>query len=223
MRQVSVGSILRRLRGHALHVALEGIDGTGKSTALHAVADALREVGVTVSEVRYTAKAGPPGRLITWLYHSRPPGRVVAWLRRYRALQVIVYGANGRVNLLRRTRGTQILLSDRSVLSGYAHAGHVPRWLVTWTTPLHAPDLIIFLDLDPVEASRRLHDRGESDHEEDVASLHAFRARYEQLVVSPPRRLRRAQICVIDASNNRDILVKLILAPIHEAMRSFEC
>jgi hypothetical protein len=54
--------------GHRLHLAIEGIDGTGKSTALQNVHDILTDQGLSVTTVRYTNKSGPIGKVVNAFY-----------------------------------------------------------------------------------------------------------------------------------------------------------
>jgi thymidylate kinase len=210
-------AVRRAVRGHLVYVALEGIDGSGKSSALPVVASHLREAGHTVSAVRYTAKDGRVGKLIRYMYDDgRPKGVVRRTVKRLRALQATLYATNGRLNLLRRQRGTDILLCDRSSLSGYAsHLGRVPRWWLYVVEPFYAPDLVVFFDVAVADASARLvAQRGSPGYEEDVASLEEFCATYEQVFRHPPMRLRRTTIKRIDASGSRESVVAQAIAAI---------
>jgi thymidylate kinase len=221
----SGGAISRR--GHGLHLAIEGIDGTGKSTALTNVEELLKDSGLSVSKVRYTSKSGVMGQIIGAVYQQENSNRVLGKIAGFRPLQAAMYAINGRINLLRRQRGADVLLVDRSVLSGYAsHVGRVPGWLISATESLHAPDVIAYLQLPLDEASRRIGVRedGSVGYEEDAESLQKFSDDYETVIAKPPRRLRRTTIERIDANRSEaevarsiaEVALRSLSAPRHK-------
>src|SRR5690348_332796 len=101
---------LTKLNGKKpLHLAIEGIDGSGKTTAIGNTVALLVEKGLSVSIVRYTARSGLMGKLITSLYHKDHGSKVIRAITAYRPLQAALYATNGRINLLKRQRGGDIL------------------------------------------------------------------------------------------------------------------
>ncbi|WP_166354241.1 dTMP kinase [Phytoactinopolyspora limicola] len=203
---------LRLVGRNSQHIALEGIDGSGKSTLVPLVAAALRATGQTVTTVNYTAPAGLSGVVIRRLYQpEHAPSWWSALLRRWRPLQTIVFAVNARANLLGRNRRADILLSDRSVLTGYAsHIGRVPEWFLDLVEPRHAPDLVILLDVPVAEAIRRVETRGDVGPEENRAALTAFLRRYEYVLANPPRRLDRTVVRRIDAAAPPSVVAERI-------------
>jgi thymidylate kinase len=194
--------MLNRSNSHRLHLAIEGIDGAGKSTALHNTKHILEESGVSVSTVHYTQKSGFIGKVITELYRPDIKNSLIKKVRDYRPLQATLYGTNGRLNLYRRQRGTDVLLTDRSILSGYAsHNGRIPTWLITAIESTQAPDVIAYLDLPIEEASNRIYKReeGMAGYEESLDELRMFRDDYETLILNRPHRLRHTAIEKVDA------------------------
>ena len=179
-------------QGIPLHVALEGIDGCGKSTTVERVAGRLAELNCRCSVVRYTDKTIGIGRLIRTLYDTSAdrvyPLRRLLW--RLRALQAVLYATNGRMNLRRANWRSDVVLADRSVVCSYAsHLGLVPEWILNLVESRRLPDVAVFLDVVPEEAFRRLCNRGVPGYEEDLDSLRLFRAQYEEVMANPPQRL----------------------------------
>lgn len=191
--------------GHRLHLAIEGIDGTGKSTALSNVAELLEEEGHTVSIVRYTGRIGMMGNVISSIYHREHSSKLINTVASYRPLQAVLYATNGRINLAKHQRGSEVLLADRSVLSGYAsHVGRVPNWLIDAAESTMVPDVIAYLELPLSDAAKRIGIRedGSAGFEEDTESLQKFSDDYERVIANPPPRLKSTIIERIDASRN---------------------
>jgi thymidylate kinase len=196
-----------------VHLAVEGIDGTGKTTAIGNTVALLEEKGFSVSTVRYTARSGLMGKLITSMYHQEHSSKVMQAITSYRPLQAALYATNGRINLLKRQRGGDILVADRSVLCGWAsHVGRVPEWLLVMSESTMAPDVVVYLDLPINEAAGRIaiRENGSPGYEEDIESLRKFRDDYETVIATPPRRLKNTVIERIDASRDRAEIARLI-------------
>lgn len=156
-------------------IAFEGIDGTGKSTQLALLAEALRRRGIEVLRTREPTD-GRYGRRIRGLYLDRgsvsPEEELALFLadRREHVAQVIVPAlAQGRV-----------VLTDRYYYSTAAYqgaAGHDPQQIIA-ANEMFAPrpDLVIMLEV-PVELGvHRVRDlRGEAlndfEQEENLARV----------------------------------------------------
>jgi dTMP kinase len=180
--------------GRLPFIALEGIDGTGKSTQCRLLADWLRGRGFAVTEV-----ADPGGTPVGDLLRSMVLGGQCEMFGITEALLFMASRAElvGQVVRPALERGDAVV-SDRFLLSNVVYQGHAggmdPAEL--WRLGLFAtgglePDLSIVLDL-PVEAAagrrKRQEDRIEgrgSAHHEAVRQgfLAEARARPDRIVV----------------------------------------
>lgn len=201
----------RRRTTGSFHVAIEGIDGSGKSTAVHAVVDLLRQEGLGVTEVAYGSKDRMVGRYIRWLYMPQPHRlKLLKAMRGARWLQELLYAFNARLNLA-RIPAADFVLADRSILSGFAsHLDRLPMWYVSLCEPKHLPHLIVYLDIDESLCQSRVIARGGVGYEEDLASLKVFRAAYERLLASPPDVIRGCDIARVDGSSSKELVAQRI-------------
>jgi len=141
-------------------IAFEGIDGTGKSTQIHLLADYLRAKGFEVVETREPTD-GPYGRRIRRLYVNRqsstPKEELELFVqdRRQHVDEVIAPAlAEGK-----------IVLTDRYYYSTAAYQGAVgmdPEMIFAANDFAPRPDLVVLLVMNPEESVRRIEQlRGE--------------------------------------------------------------
>ena len=140
------------VRGRALYVALEGIDGAGKSTVQRRVAALLRRGG---RRVRTRREPSDPvlGRYAQSAAATSPwTGAVFFTIDRFLA----------RPGLCRDLRECDVVLSDRSFWSTIAYQGSAlspadrRRLLALQRDATVAPDLVIWLDIPVSVALSRL-------------------------------------------------------------------
>lgn len=194
-------------------MAIEGIDGTGKSTALNNVQSMLIEQGLNVTTVRYTNKSGFMGQVVNMFYGKGDKHPLIDKVGGFRPFQAGLYATNGRVNLLNREHGADVLLADRSVVAGFAsHIGRVPMWWVSAVESRCVPDVVAYLELPLGQATDRLRVREgtELGHEEDMESQIQFRDDYEKVFANPPVRLKDTTIERIDASQSELVVAQSI-------------
>lgn len=144
-----------RSRSRGLFVALEGIDGTGKSTLGRALAASLRRRGFSVSLRREPADARL-GRLAQEASVKDPwTGAIYFTVDRHLA----------RASIRRELGRRDVVLSDRSYFSTLAYQGSAlpPRDRIRLERLQRdaavPPDRVLFLELSPAEALRRLRSR----------------------------------------------------------------
>jgi dTMP kinase len=203
-------------RGRLRTVALVGIDGSGKTTQARRLASSLGAAGVRTG---YWRNAGGR-RWLDRLAHrlGRPDGpRLVG---RAGAL-VIESGLRWLAiawALVRSGMTGRLAVMDRYAVCQYARIrahGRV-RWepLARWAYRLFPPpDITFMLTVRPVEAYRRIEDRG-TDHEE-LDDLIALDAAYRLLPES-------ADFVMIDANGTPDEVGRAILAHLDGDTRSDE-
>ncbi|GAA2099081.1 dTMP kinase [Brevibacterium salitolerans] len=197
--------------GRGLFIALEGGDGTGKSTQIHLLAEALRERGIT--EVVTTREPGgtePGGRLRSVVLDGDGVSP------RAEALVFAADRAHHVATLVRPIveRGG-VVITDRYIDSSRAYqaAGRALgdeeiAALSRWATEGLVPDLTLVLDADPASLAGRLSARGEQNHldREDAAFRETVRRSFLEYAAQEPERYR-----VIDAGGSVDDVAARLL------------
>jgi len=195
---------MRRSRRGRL-VALEGIDGVGKTTLLRGLAGALRRRGFSVAVRREPADPRLGALAQSAAAEDAWTGAVYFTVDRHLA-------AAGLTRALRRH---DVVLQDRSFYSTLAYQGSAlpprdrQRLEQLQRSATRVPDRVLWLELPPVEALRRLGDRpsrrGPLERRrtlERVARTYRALARSRRWVVldarEPPRTLLRQALERLD-------------------------
>lgn len=175
-----------------LYIALEGPEGSGKTTQALRLATRLRAMGLAVVEVREPGGT-PLGERIRWLL-ADPAHRNMS-----PEAEVLLFAA-ARAQLLREVVGPalregRVVVSDRCVYSSLAYQGYarglgveVVRRVNELATGGLVPDLVVVLDL-PVEEGLARDARGRDDRiqREDVEFHRRVREGYLRLGREDPR------------------------------------
>lgn len=139
----------------AWYVAVEGIDGAGKSTLVRRIASGLRRDGLGV-RTRKEPASRELGRHAQAASVRDPwSGAVYFTLDRYLA----------RADLERDLRSASVVLTDRSFWSTLAYQGsaldarHRAALTALQAAATVRPDQVILIDLDPADALRRVRAR----------------------------------------------------------------
>ena len=203
----------------AKFIVIEGLEGAGKSTAVSHVESWLRQQGITQIE-----KTREPGgtplaermRAIVKEIHDEP--------LTIQAELLLMYAA--RVQLVETRikpalqQGTWVI-GDRHDLSSLAYQGggrgideQLIRQIKQAVLGDFAPDLTLYLDIDPAIGLARARARGELDRIEleQQAFFERTRTRYLELAQQDPR------IHVIDASQNEAQVAQAIRCVLESAL-----
>ncbi|HEX2022224.1 MAG TPA: dTMP kinase, partial [Candidatus Thermoplasmatota archaeon] len=174
----------------------EGIDGSGKSTAARAIAEALRAKGLDVRE------RAEPTR--SWLGQAVRRGfseDVAPWTE---ALLFMADHATHAREVRAELAQGALVVSDRWSDSTFAYQGaalaaeapDAVALLRDMERPFDlAPDLTLLFDLDVAEALRRVGARGPAEKFERADFLERVRANYLRLARESP-----ARFVTVDAS-----------------------
>ena len=197
----------------ARFIALEGGDGTGKSTQAARLAGDLgalltREPGGTRIGQAVRALLLDPG-------HGELAARAEALLyaadRAQHADEVISPAI---------TAGRHVV-SDRSAWSSLVYQGNARglpgdevRWLSDWATGGRWPDLVVLLDVAPESLSRRMHGRELDRFEREDAAFHArVRDGYCAMAKADPQRW-----VVVDANADKGLVAAAIRRAVGERL-----
>lgn len=206
------------LTHRSLFVSLDGIDGTGKSTQLAALADRLRKLGLTVTTCVDPGGTEIGGRLREILLY----GRQAHMSLRAEALMFMASRAELVDKVIRpaMSRG-EVVLADRFLLANVVYQGHAggldpaDLWTVgRFSTGGLAPDLTLILDL-PVEVARTRRKPTAADRVESRGDWYFQRVRDGFLFEAQnwPDTVR-----VIDASGTVEQVHETVFAPVRDLL-----
>lgn len=188
-------------------VAFEGIDGSGKSTALRRAAEALRQRGERVWPTREETE-GPTGELVR---------RSIAehWPPVATAFQFLADRARHVADIKAHLDSGERVLCDRFLHSTLAYQAVTLQGVVAepraWLRGLHAgwcpmPDRVLLFHGDPAKAVSRIAERGAATAYEKAAFLAKVQAEYLALAREEPDRF-----VVLDADVPMDVLAERAL------------
>ncbi|HEX8356897.1 MAG TPA: dTMP kinase, partial [Segetibacter sp.] len=146
-----------------LFIALEGIDGSGKSTQVKLLAERLSNAGHNVYAT-FEPTDGAIGTMIRNIMKGqmKADDRTIAGLFVADRLDHLLNETNG---ILKKIEDGYTVITDRYYFSSYAYHGtHMSMDWVIAANALSAeilrPDLNIFIDVAPETSMRRLSARG---------------------------------------------------------------
>ena len=184
-------------------IVIEGLEGAGKSTAVSYVLDWLRQHGITQLETTREPGGTPLAekmRAIVKEVHDEPLTIQAELLLMYAARVQLV---ENRIKPALKN-GTWVV-GDRHDLSSQAYQGGgrgIDAALINQIKHAvlgdFAPDLTLYLDIDPAIGLERARQRGELDRieQEALAFFQRTRARYLELAKQDPT------IYIIDAAQS---------------------
>lgn len=206
------------MSGHAgRFLALEGIDGSGKSTQIRRLMERLSSRRIPCFSTKEPTDA-PVGALIHQIMTGRmtADNRVLAGLFAADRLDHLLNETDG---ILQKVQSGVTVVTDRYYFSSYAyHSVDVDMdWVIggnRLSAELLRPDVTIFLDV-PVQKALERIDRGRSHTElfEKEDRLTAVREKYFEAF----RRLRGTEtVAVIDADADEDAVAERIWNAVSE-------
>ena len=197
----------------AKFIVIEGLDGSGKTTQIRALAERLRAMGRDVAETAEPTTGATGGLIRDALSgFTKRTGAEIAALFMADRVAHNVNPVNGIEKMLAEGKD---VICDRYYYSSLAYQGTVtdPEWVfhINVDCPeIRKPDLCVFLDLDDEECIRRM-ERGRSYREiyENENALIAIRKRYYDIF----RRLEgRDNIAVVNAARTPEAVAEDVFA-----------
>lgn len=175
-------------------IVIEGLEGAGKSSAVAYVEEWLRQHGIQAIE-----KTREPGgtplaermRALVKEVHDEPLTMQAELLLMYAARVQLVEN-----RIKPALAAGHWVIGDRHDLSSQAYQGGgrgIPASLISQIKQAvlgdFAPDLTLYLDIDPALGLARASARGELDRieQEQLSFFERTRARYQQLAAADPR------------------------------------
>ena len=207
-----LGNSAERL-GAGFFIAIEGGDGSGKSTQIKRIAAALADDGYHVESTREPGGTELGTKIRSVLFDSDPPSP------RTEALLFAADRAHHVASLVDPSLDAgNIVITDRYIDStiAYQSAGRsfdekTILALSRWATQGLVPNLTIVLDIEPEVAAERMGKRGDSNYLDQ--ENHQFHQRVRQTYLSRAHK-ELDRYVVLDASVDADELTEQILAAI---------
>ncbi len=196
------------------YIVIEGLEGAGKTTARNVVVETLKSLGI--EDMAFTREPGGTilaEKLRSLVLDIKSVGDEVITDK----AEVLMFYA-ARVQLVETVikpalaRGSWVI-GDRHDLSTQAYQGggrgidaHLLSTLRQAVLGDFAPDLTLYLDVDPVIGLKRARARGDLDRieQESFDFFHRTRARYLELAASDSR------IHTIDATQSLEAVTQAI-------------
>ncbi|MFV9997412.1 MAG: dTMP kinase [Arsenophonus endosymbiont of Dermacentor nuttalli] len=194
------------------YIVIEGLEGTGKTTAIKTVAETLAQMGITAIDFTREPGGTPLAEKLRQLIkHGIAEEKVTD-----KAELLMLYAA--RIQLIENvikpalTRGRWVI-GDRHDLSSQAYQGGgrglEPKLMKVLRDTIlddFRPDLTLYLDIEPARGLKRARDRGELDRieKESLDFFNRTRQRYLQLAAEDDT------IITIDANQSLEEVQKTI-------------
>ncbi|MCU4296646.1 dTMP kinase [Brevibacterium permense] len=207
-----LGNSAERL-GAGFFIAIEGGDGSGKSTQIKRISAALADDGYHVEATREPGGTELGTKIRSVLFDSDPPSS------RTEALLFAADRAHHVASLVDPSLDAgNIVITDRYIDSTIAYQAAGRSFdektilaLSRWATKGLVPNLTIVLDIEPEVAAERMGKRGDSNYLDDENQQ--FHQRVRQTYLSRAHK-ELDRYVVLDASVDADDLTEQILAAI---------
>ncbi len=165
-----------------LFIALEGIDGCGKSTQVKILAENLKKAGYKVYST-FEPTDSPIGSIIRNIFKHQLEAdeKTIAGLFVADRLDHLLNKTNG---ILKKMQEGYTVITDRYYFSSYAyHSVHMPLdWVIqanSLSADLLRPDINIYIDISAEISMQRLNEgRSHIELYENLGNLKAVREKY---------------------------------------------
>lgn len=198
-------------------IALEGIDGSGKSTQVKLLKENFEKAGYKVYTT-FEPTDSPIGKIIRDIFNGRMEAdhRTIAALFVADRLNHLLNKTDG---LLKKLEEGYTVITDRYYFSSYAyHSAHMDmNWVISSNSlaaDLLRPDLNIYIDIDPEITIGRINKgRASTELYETLENLQNVRNKYLE-VMSLLRSKERIQI--IEGNRDSNLIANEIWSKISE-------
>jgi len=190
-----------------LFIVFEGIDGSGKSSCMASVAEALKRKNVIVTSEPTRSKIG-------MLIRSSPES-----LPETEALLFTADRAEHTAEIKKWIAENKIVLCDRYFASTVAYQSSKlngrsadTQWLLRMNEKvIIQPDLTLLFDIDPEKGLERVESRGEKSKFERLEFLSEVRKNYLKLA-------KKFDFVIIDASRTREKVFDAVMEHISKIL-----
>lgn len=194
-----------------IFIALEGIDGSGKSTQCRLLSEYLNQKGQKVHTTCEPTDS-PAGKLIRQIFKGEweTDHRVIGGLFVADRLDHIL---NKNYGMLQFMENGYHMISDRYYLSSYAYQGvHMPMdWVFqanAMSVELLKPHMHIFIDVEPEESMKRIN--AGRDHKEMYETLENLKRVREAYFLAFDKLNTTENIVVIDGNKSPEEIASKI-------------
>lgn len=204
-----------------MFIVFEGIDGAGKTTQIHLLADALRAMGYDpyITAEPTGMETGRAIRRVLSGEISKTPTQVAAMFVQDR----IDHNVDPEQGIETMLAAGKAVICDRYYYSSLAYQGSLTDfdWVMAANCncpEIRHPDLCIFLDLSPEESMKRItKGRTSTEIYEKAETLATFRARYLEVFQKLSEQGER--IAIIDASGTMQEAADAILQAVKSHLK----
>jgi len=191
-------------------IAIEGIDGSGKTTVTNYIADELRKRGYDVVVLKEPTNS-EYGKKIRQILRSRKTNP-------FEELELFVKDREWNVqnNVLPALKEGKIVIMDRYYYSTIAYQGALGidvEYIRKMNEIFPKPDLIIILDVSPETALRRIKTKRKPDRFEDLEYLKKVREIFLNL---------KNNIVIIDAERKLNEVKRDVLKVVINTLKNFK-
>lgn len=192
-----------------LFIALEGIDGSGKSTQTKLLSQQLTSQGHKVYAT-FEPTDSPIGSLIRNILkgNAKADHRIIAGLFVADRLDHLLNEVNG---IVKKLEEGYTVITDRYCFSSYAYQGtHMNMdWVIqanSMSAEILRPDINIFIDVDPEVSMQRLHsNRDNIELFETLENLKEVRAKYFEAF----EKLKSEEnVFIVDGNRSTELIAK---------------